>query len=52
MCRLSTPYEPHVEMTLPDWFVQMDAVKKYPNAPFAYTANTYDSCRLDGEIPA
>ena len=24
-CRLSTPYEPHVEMTLPDWFVQMDA---------------------------
>lgn len=30
----------------------LDAVKKYPNVLFTYTANTYASCCLDGEIPA
>lgn len=30
----------------------MDAVKKYPNVLFTYTASTYASCCLDGEIPA
>lgn len=30
----------------------LDAVKKYPNVLFTYTASTYASCCLDGEIPA
>ena len=30
----------------------LDAVKKYPNVLFTYTASTYASCCLDGEISA